>query len=1402
MRLYFRGRMVRSVSRYTGRKVVSRRRLTLRPDFIARLKQADRASLLVSTALASTLVIGTLFAPTHALAQTTTCTGGPGPGPTPILEATTAPIICVNTDDRTSNGTSPDAINLSTTGNANYITLYNSGILTAVDDGIDTSTTGNNSFITIENVGAITAGDDGISATTNGDSSSINITNSGFLDATFGIYTHTYGSNSAATVTNSGDINASYVGILALADGNNNDVTVTNTGDIVAQGAPRAAGIVVDTYADDGDITITNSGDITADYAGIVSYAGGSGSDNQVENSGNIFSGVYGIAAITVGDGSNVDVQNSRYIDAGTFGIYALTVGNDSATKIENSGNITAGGTGIFAQAYGNANGAYSNASIEIDNSGDIVSNGTVNAGAIYVATLGDANGAYSNTGIDIDNAGDLTAERAGIVAGTFGDANGAGSNAGIEIDNAGAIASGYYGIYAVTKGSANGAYSNVGIDIENWGDITSGGSGIFAQTFGSATGFASNAGIHIDNEADITAGDFGIEAQTFGANAGVTIDNDGDITAALNDPVDPPSAADGIYAFTAGPNSPIHIENEGNITVYGAFVPLPPPYSDQSAGVYDAMYAVSVGGHSGITVVNSGHLTTNYGEVIDIRTYGGVADPPIPPDQPVPDNLKVGPTYSPVTVINFGDIDSGDDGIEICTAGLRNTNCRGGGGNSPVLVKNYGHINANYVDIDAVTYGPNSPITFYNFGDAVAGEESLDSETSGDNSPILIVNYGNLNAGIDGISGATSAYAQGDDSPITIRNYGDITAGEVGIYASTGQNFPSNGSPIDIFTSGTVVAAYDGIYAHTDGEDSPISIVNAGSLTGGDVGDERDFAGIYAVTEGDDISIVNTGSISAVSGLAIDTEGGATEIVNEGLITGRVDLTEEDDSFDNSGTFEARGESDFGDGDDVFSNSGVVHAIGETSFVNLEVFENAGLISMVNGSPRDVFTIEGPVAFSALSGSRLAVDAKLGGAGSKADLLVIDGDVDGKTRVSVNNAGGAGAFNKAGIPVVEVTGSVGPKDFVLKGGPVDAGFFRYDLFFEPGDPNVFELRSAIGQNAFVLPQLTTAMQDLWHSTSDTWFDRTADLRVALYGVPGMAALPASSKLEAAGPAPGYQTIYPGLWARGSFGELNRDASVSFSSFGPTTAHLNRDQRTGDFQAGVDFGTRDLLGPGDALIFGVLGGFVVSELDYDQLAQSFDLNGGQVGAYATYLNGGLFLDTLFKADFVDLDPKSTVGFAGSLDAQNFGVRLDSGYRFGGFGPGMFFEPLATIGVVDSEIDNFTQGGNRVNFDDGTSVRGRLGLRLGASMKAGAMTVEPFVIGSIWHEFEDDNRTALVSSGTLFSLADNFQDTWGEVSAGINLFNLGAGASGFGKVDVVFGDDIDGVGGQLGVRYKW
>src|SRR4029453_11577626 len=57
-----------------------------------------------------------------------------------------------------------------------------------------------------------------------------------------------------------------------------------------------------------------------------------------------------------------------------------------------------------------------------------------------------------------------------------------------------------------------------------------------------------------------------------------------------------------------------------------------------------------------------------------------------------------------------------------------------------------------------------------------------------------------------------------------------------------------------------------------------------------------------------------------------------------------------------------------------------------------------------------------------------------------------------------------------------------------------------YDLFFRPTGSGIFELRSFLGPGAFVLAQLKTAMQDMWHEGSDTWFDRSTDLRVLLNG--------------------------------------------------------------------------------------------------------------------------------------------------------------------------------------------------------------------------------------------------------------------------------------------------------------
>jgi autotransporter family porin len=348
------------------------------------------------------------------------------------------------------------------------------------------------------------------------------------------------------------------------------------------------------------------------------------------------------------------------------------------------------------------------------------------------------------------------------------------------------------------------------------------------------------------------------------------------------------------------------------------------------------------------------------------------------------------------------------------------------------------------------------------------------------------------------------------------------------------------------------------------------------------------------------------------------------------------------------------------------------------SSFVLLERFDNKGTISLQDGGVGDTFRVsntpgfvgdyffDGGIAFNGSGESRLAVDAFLGGPGSTADHFIIDGDVSGRTRVTVNNVNpGPGVFNSTGIPVVFVGGDVKSDAFFLNQ-PIDTGFFNYDLFFRPTGSGVFELRSFLGAGAFVLPQLETAAQDMWHEGSDTWFDRSTDLRVLLNG--GGAAPLAYGANGAPGAAPA-GNMTPAVWARESGNWLDREDSESVSAYGRSYKYnLNRDLETVDFQSGIDLGKRGLFSDNDFLVFGALGGFIHSDLDYDAINRLFSFEGGQVGGYATYLRGGLFVDTLVNVHLMEVETR-TLGFPNSLDATTVGVRTDSGYRFGSFNGG-------------------------------------------------------------------------------------------------------------------------------------
>jgi autotransporter family porin len=350
------------------------------------------------------------------------------------------------------------------------------------------------------------------------------------------------------------------------------------------------------------------------------------------------------------------------------------------------------------------------------------------------------------------------------------------------------------------------------------------------------------------------------------------------------------------------------------------------------------------------------------------------------------------------------------------------------------------------------------------------------------------------------------------DHSPLSITNSGDFTIEAAnyafGIFAVRSRGY----GPLSIansgdftVTSGGLVA--DGISAATYDGNSPLSITNSGNFAVTGLG----YAfGITAKTLGSNspLSIENSGDL-----IAISTAGYATALYGRSVsgtsnspvtIENSAELTNSDDTFINEkgGVFETKLTSTFGGGNDLFRNEegGTVlaatnrNASEYSSFVGLERFENKGLISLHDGQVGDVFRISNTVGGTDLSfvgsgKSTLAIDAFLGGPGSNADNFIIDGNVAGTTALQGADANkGPGVLNKEGIPVIFVNGpGVTGDEFFLKK-PIDTGFFNYDLFFRPTGSGVFELRSFLGGGVFVLPQLETAMQDMWHQGSDTWF--------------------------------------------------------------------------------------------------------------------------------------------------------------------------------------------------------------------------------------------------------------------------------------------------------------------------
>ncbi|MDP2258303.1 MAG: autotransporter outer membrane beta-barrel domain-containing protein [Caulobacter sp.] len=503
----------------------------------------------------------------------------------------------------------------------------------------------------------------------------------------------------------------------------------------------------------------------------------------------------------------------------------------------------------------------------------------------------------------------------------------------------------------------------------------------------------------------------------------------------------------------------------------------------------------------------------------------------------------------------------------------------------------------------------------------------------------------------------------------------------------------------------------------------------------------------------------------------------------------------------------------------DVLTNAGRI-VVGETSgastftLTGLERFNNSGVILLgsLNGTTTDGQTNDrlvmtgtgGGTAFIGSGGSVIALDASLGAAtqancaaATVADCVSLPGGaVSGSTLLRVNNTNtGFGAMN-AGIVLVDATGgtiaanafSLDPTStgYTLRSGEgaIDTGLFFYRL--APQGSAQIALVSAPDSEAFEFVGVGQIANNAWQTATGVWFDRQADLRDGLEG-------------KGEGGA--------GIWMRIVGGQAERDLEQTYVGAGGSFVYdTGYEQNTVALIGGIDL----VAGGGDnsAWVFGGSVGYVDTDVDFNASPTQAALEGGVFGLYGTYVSGGLFIDATLSALMLDMTYSMPTVMAGpgmystsDADVTAYGARIEGGWRMP-LGESAFIEPLAGVAYVRTSIDDLDVPGGVVSFDESTSLRANVGVRLGTIARFDTMKVKFTVLGRAWNEFDGEGQTTLVNGGPDVLVTDQFDGAFGEVGAGIDVFGADERFSAFVNAGYRWNEDWTDTTVALGARYRW
>lgn len=424
-----------------------------------------------------------------------------------------------------------------------------------------------------------------------------------------------------------------------------------------------------------------------------------------------------------------------------------------------------------------------------------------------------------------------------------------------------------------------------------------------------------------------------------------------------------------------------------------------------------------------------------------------------------------------------------------------------------------------------------------------------------------------------------------------------------------------------------------------------------------------------------------------------------------------------------------------------------------------------------------------------------LAVNSALGGDGSPADKLIINGGAaQGNTALQVVNVGGKGGLTSEGIRVVEVAngGNAPAGAFTLSGRAV-AGAFEYGLYrgglANPNDGNWYLRSQRVpdppnppgppvppGPPKPVYRPEVPAYIANEHAASSLFIHSLQDR---------MGELPFSS--------------VPAGWLRltGKTGESgNRDDDYSARA---DTVVL---QGGGDFARGSLFGAADRLHVGAMLGYGHV---ATDGLAAGNSARARgEVNGYGAGLYATWFGQassdlGPYVDTWFQYAWFDSNVRGDQMPKAGYHSQAWNASLETGWALPLAATAWRVEPQVQAIWIRHRGVNLTEpGGTTVNGGDTNGVVTRLGVRLFRTLdRDDGGRLQPYATLNWWH---DQASTSVAFSDTI--LGELFPRDRYELKIGVNA-KLARGWSSWGNVGGQWGSQgYRQYVMRLGARYAW